>query len=129
MNNAIQTGVLVMFAKNYTRGRDMESFRTGERGTVASMDGPETAMVRMQLDGFVYLIPTCVLAVVPKSGLQPLRTASHAVKQWLSNKGVVPADVSGWELDADHHVTVYLRNGDALYWMPRQRKTPIADPR
>ena len=65
MTNAIETGAAVMFMKSYTRGHDMESFRAGERGTVASMDGPETAMVRMRLDGFVYPIPVRVLAVIP----------------------------------------------------------------
>lgn len=56
-----RVGVRVVFKRNYQRGRDMEEFLAGERGTIQRL-GKDTADVRMDQDGFVYPIPLNVLS-------------------------------------------------------------------
>jgi len=57
----IEIGARVFLTKRYTRGRDMESFLAGERGTVTAISG-DVADVRMDMDDFVYPLPKRVLA-------------------------------------------------------------------
>jgi hypothetical protein len=40
----------------------MESFLAGERGTVSAIDGPDTALVRMDEDDMEYPLPQKILA-------------------------------------------------------------------
>jgi hypothetical protein len=54
-------GMRVALSRSYTRGRDMESFLAGERGTVSGIDGSDTAMVRMDQDNFAYPLPIRLL--------------------------------------------------------------------
>lgn len=57
------TGMRVYLTKSYTRGRDMESFRAGERGTIVGFDGPDVAWVQMDDDDFRYPLPVRILSV------------------------------------------------------------------